>query len=134
MNPTLFYTFLEFIQYVESRRLNAVVWFSYGNAYEVSAGTTYVRNVFSVPKGKKLHLKWVIIWFPSGTDYKLQLTILRGSSQVVPTEGVISGEDNVLYIPCDIEYESGEYVKIKEIGTQVAQNYPYSILFLGELK
>ena len=87
--------------------------------------------MLTVTAAKKLTVKRVHVHFPAGSQYYLQIALLRGAEQVLPDDGYIVGDDNVYVVNCSLEYLSGEDVKVRYSNTDAANDHRCFILVEG---
>jgi len=100
--------------------------------FTVSASTTSTETIYTVTAGKKLKLNKVKIWFPSGTNSELQVTILHGVEKVAPEEGYLVGDNKEYSLPCQVEYGSQEEVKALLTNTSATDSHTVQITLEGE--
>ena len=105
--------------------------YTYGHTVTASAGDTEEYSLLTVTAAKKLKIKRVHIHFPAGSQYYLQIALMRGAMQVLPTSGYFVGDDNVYVVECNLEYESGEDVKVWYNNTDAANDHSCYILIEG---
>jgi len=105
--------------------------FSYGHIVTAGAGSSGEVSLLTVTAAKKLTVKQVKVHFPAGSQYYLQVALLRGAEQVVPNGGYIVGDDNVITVECNQEYLSGEDVKVWYSNTDAANPHSCYVLVEG---
>ena len=105
--------------------------YTYGHTVSASAGAKGEYTLLTVTAAKKLKIKRVHIHFPAGSQYYLQIALLRGAEQVLPTGGYFVGDDNVYVVECNLEYESGEDVKVWYSNTDAANDHSCYVLVEG---
>jgi len=105
--------------------------YSYGHTVAATAGASGEYTLLTVTAAKKLKIKRVTVHFPAGSQYYLQIALLRGAEQVVPDGGYIVGDDNQITIECDKEYQSGEDVKVWYNNTDAANDHSCYVLIEG---
>ena len=102
-----------------------------GRVVTAAAGASGEYSLLTVTAAKKLTVKRVHIHFPAGSQYYLQIVFLRGAEQVLPNDGYFVGDDSVYVVDCNLEYLSGEDVKIRYNNTDSANGHRCFILVEG---
>ena len=105
--------------------------FSYGHTVTADAGSSGEASLLTVTAAKKLTVKRVKVHFPAGSQYQLQVALLRGAEQAVPNGGYIAGDDNVIIVECSQEYLSGEDVKVWYNNVDAANPHGCFVLVEG---
>jgi len=105
--------------------------YSYGHTVTASAGASGEYALLTVTAAKKLQLKRLTVHFPAGSQYYLQVALLRGAEQAVPDGGYIVGDDNKITVECDKEYYSGEDVKVWYSNTDASNPHTCYVLIEG---
>jgi len=77
---------------------------------EASPGAEEKVTIFTVSPGKKFKLQRVHVFFPTGTNFELEVAIFRGEEKVKPTDGVYKGDGNVFPDLTAVWYGTGEKV------------------------
>jgi len=88
-----------------------------------SPGEETTINVFTVSPGKRFKLEKVSVFFPTGTNFELEVAIFRGLEQVKPTNGVYKGNGNTITDTTGVWFGTGEDVKLwyKNLNTTTAR-------------
>ena len=100
--------------------------------FTVSASTTSTETIYTVTAGKQLKLNKVEIWFPTGVNSELRVTILHGVSRVVPEEGYVVGDGETFTFKTDVVYGSQEEVKALLVNTSTTDSHMVQVVIEGE--
>ena len=107
---------------------------SYPLLLTVSPSTSGSISVTTVPSGRKLKLTRVQVHFPSGTEGKLLVRVMKGIFSAVPRTGYIAGDDTTVTVESDVVYESGSEVKVEYSNQDDTYSKSCFILIEGELE
>jgi len=66
--------------------------FTFGKLLELGAGEEKDIDLFTVERAKTLLIKKITVAFPAGQTFKLEVYILHGMHQIVPTKGIFAGD------------------------------------------
>ena len=107
--------------------------YTYAYQLTASAGASGKVSAFTVTAGRKMRLREVKVFFPSGSNMYLSLKILRGEEQIVPDGGSLVGDNVVIPVPCDDVIESGQPVIVQYSNSDAANPHTALILFVAEV-
>jgi len=77
-----------------------------------AASTTTRETIYIVPGGQKLRVTKLIVHFPSGSNFELEIALYRGEFQAVPRSGTIRGDDAVIEVTSKYDFDSDSNVRI----------------------
>ena len=103
------------------------------NSLTVAAGTSNTISVYRPVGGKKAVVRKVKVYFPVGTENMLQVAIYHGIAQVIPKQGVISGDGCWVEVEADEEYISDEEIKLWYNNTDTVNNHTMVYVLIIEL-
>lgn len=109
-----------------------MAWVTVTKSFTVSAGSTTTQTIYTVTSGRKLKLKKVKFWFPTGSKSELQAIILHGVEKVVPEDGYVVGDGESFEYDVNIEYGSEEAVKALLTNTSTTESHLIQITLEGE--
>jgi len=69
-------------------------------------------NVYTVNDAKKVKVKHIDVYFPSGTDGDLQISFYYGHMKIAPHGGLINGDNCKVTVPIDLELISGDTLRV----------------------
>lgn len=109
---------------------------NYSVAYVLTAAanTSDTATAFTVVNGRKFTLKKVQFVFPVGSGFYLRTWILRGKEPVVPNEGYVVGDGNVIPVECNIVFEGGHEVVVAYNNTDTTNTHQCLLVFEGVLE
>ena len=108
--------------------------YSYGHTVSASAGSSGEYSLLTIEATKTFILRKVTVHFPTGSGYYLQIAIMRGSEQVVPKSGYITGDNNQITILCEEKFPSDSVIKVWYNNTDAANAHSCYVLVEGELQ
>jgi hypothetical protein len=100
----------------------------------VPPNATAVESIYTVPPGRTLHLKRVVVHFPVGTLSELHIKIFNGWIGIAPTDGFLMGDDVKYEIDVDEKYGSQSVVRGMFINTSTVSQRECIVTLLGELE
>jgi len=107
--------------------------YSIAHVVEAAAGAEGDSTAAKIIAGRKLKLKKVTFVFPSGSGFQLQLYVKRGEERVVPNEGYVVGDNSVVTIECDVEYEGESSIVVHYKNADTANPKSALIILEGEV-
>ena len=104
-------------------------------AYKLTAaaGSSDVVTLFTVTSARRFMLQKVTVHFPAGSNYQLEVKLLRGNEAVAPREGVLVGDDSLIVVESDAIYEGGQPVLLYYKNSDTANPHEAFILVEGEV-
>ncbi|RLG35749.1 MAG: hypothetical protein DRN91_09105 [Candidatus Alkanophagales archaeon] len=107
----------------------------YSIAYVVNAaaGAEGDFTAATIVAGRKFKLRKVTFVFPAGSGFQLQLYVKRGEEKVVPSEGYIVGDNSVVSIECEVEFESESSVVVHYKNADSANAHSALVVLEGEV-
>jgi len=75
-------------------------------------GTTGYVDIYTVPPGKILHTKRVVVHFPSGVAGELRVALYYGNLRVYPDRPYVSGDDVTFDDKIDVTFWSQDSVRL----------------------
>ena len=108
--------------------------YSIGHTIAATANTSGEYNLHTVTAAKQLTIKRVTVHLPAGSEYQLQIALLRGTEQRIPDSGYIAGDDQKITVECNVTYRSGETIKVWYNNTDTANDHSCYVLVEGEIE
>jgi|GEM_PF-2341739 len=104
-----------------------------GKVVEIGAGKEEDVTIYTVPAGKRFKVTKIIVAFPTGQAFALEVYLKYGIQQVVPDEGVLVGDGHSYAFEEEWEYDSGTDIKLHGKNTDTANAQKVFVLLEGEL-
>jgi len=98
-----------------------------------SAGEEGIVDAIQVPSGRKIHITRVTFYFPSGSNYLLEVALYLGETKALPDVGTIVGDTSPVSVGCDLTYQSGEYIKVYYKNNDGTNAHKCFIVMEGEV-
>ena len=100
----------------------------------VSAGDEGEETVYTVEPARKFKTESVLVAFPPGTYFELEISIFRGIKQVAPHSGTYRGDACVIEDEFIEDIYSGERVIVKYKNNSSTETRECFILIRGTLE
>jgi len=84
-------------------------------------GATGYVDIYTVPPGKILHAKRVVVHFPSGVAGELRVALYYGNMRVYPDKPYVSGDDVTFDDKIDVTFWSQDSVRLWYENTNAAE-------------
>jgi len=100
---------------------------------EVGAGESGVYDLSLAPAGRKLKLKRTQVFFPAGSEGKLQIVIKYGEMSIIPDSGYFAGDDMTFTSLKEFEFDSGSPLRIWYNNTDATYSKTCYLAFTFEV-
>jgi len=90
--------------------------------------------VFRTPSLRNYCVKRILLHFPTGVNYTLNVKFFIGEEQVLPNEGYFTGDDCVLPIDVELVVTGGSVLYAEVTNTDSSYDHRVQIIVMGELE
>jgi len=94
-------------------------------------GASGEELVYAVEPARRLKLDRVVVAFPPGSSFELEVALLRGLEQIAPSRGAYSGDGFALVDELDVECGSGDRILLRYRNLNPAQARSCGVLLCG---